>query len=1053
MTDKFSSRYAHETGRAKRHFRLGLVGSFALLVVFIFAADKAFLVFQQQAMTRKAAEELLLLEADSIKERVRGMEKAAEQLLDLLQRWTKHKKINFTDVPSTNALLMSYMQEHPFITSVNYGDSQGNGYLLLWQEGRWLNRIKKKSSPGFVTWHEVNADGTLLSSEKRQDDYDPRTRLWYIQGENGMEASWSAPYVFRTTRDPGITASLRVSPVGANLVGVVGVDVMLQDLSSLLAAIKRKNPDLAIAISLPDESLLAASEETIFKYHLHKDSDRLPRLSDDGFFDMQEVFSAFKKSPTDFITVRSLGRNLYAQRVRFDFSEDISADLLLTMPQQAMLRRFQSVNIPWFTFATVFLILLCIVFVRHYLRPVQQLTTAMRLFGTEGYDRPEFKKRNDEIGLLAKEFTRMTDELSAERRRLISSEERYSILFESVRDGIYSINQDNCFTKVNQACAMIFGFDSPSELLGRKATDFWLDLDARQDFMDTLAREKSVQAYPVTIKRIDGKIVYLEASSIYLENAEGHYLGVEGILRDITRTVLQSRALALAVQEWRSTFDAITDYVSIHDHEQRIVKVNRAMAEFFGGEAEQLIGKRCYEIYQSDMQVCRECPFQLTMLTKGPATQEVTDTRSKTPLLITTYPILDARQEIVGCVHVARDLSEQKSLEAQLLQAQKMEAIGRLAGGIAHDFNNMLSVIIGYGEMVLYSMPADSPYHEQIKEIVNAGRRSADLTRQLLAFARKQPIQPRVLDLNDTIYSRTKMIGRLIGEDIVLRLHLGANLWQIYLDPAQLDQIMVNLAVNSRDAIGDKHGEIIIETANVEFDAEKHPPPKGGRPGRYVTMVFSDNGCGMAPEVARRIFEPFFTTKEQGKGTGLGLAVIFGIVTQNNGFVVAETAAGEGAQFKFFFPLFEEQDAPAAGKDHAPEGELPGGSETVLLVEDEEGVRLFVQKFLGDMGYAVLSADNPRKAIAVAERHQGAIDLLLSDVVMPDMNGKELWEILQSKRQVSRCIFMSGYPEAMISDRGLLGTGVNYIQKPFSRQELAMKIRAVLGGANSGSPV
>lgn len=1027
-----------------KHLRLGLMGTFALLIIFLFAADKAFLVFQQQAVTRKAAEELLRLEADTVRQRIEAMEKAAEQLLELLRRWTEHEKIDFADIPATNTLLMGYMQEYPFISSVNYGDSRGNGFLILRLKDQWLNRIKKSSVRKMVTWNEVNTDGTVRNSEQRPDDYDPRLRPWYAQAEHAVNPIWSLPYVFRTTKDPGITVSLRITPAGKSVVGVVGVDVMLQDLSTFLAAVKRKNPDLAIAISLPDETLLASSEQTTFKYHLHKDSAQLPSLGNEGFADMRAVFNALKNSPADFVTVKSGNRKLFAQRVRFDFSTDIAVDLLLAIPQQAMLRRFQPINFPWLIFATTCGILLCLIFARRYLRPVQLLTKAMRSFGSEGHNRPEFKKRNDEIGLLAQEFNRMTDELTTERQRLLASEQRYRHLFESVRDGIYATNNDDRFTKANKTCAQLFGFDSPAELLGKNVTDFWAEPASRKAFLVKLARDKSVQTYPITAKRRTGEIIYLEASCIYLEDAQGGYLGVEGILRDITRTVLQSQALTMAVQEWQNTFDAISDYVSIHDRHHRIIKANRAMVEFFGGHAGQLLGKKCHDIYHQHQQVCAECPFQRTMLTKAPATQEINHTKNQAPLLVTTYPILDPQQEVIGCVHVAKDLSEQKALEAQLLQAQKMEAIGRLAGGIAHDFNNMLSVIIGYGEMILYTMPPDNPFHDQIKEIVTAGKRSADLTRQLLAFARKQPIQPRVLDLNDIIYNRTKMISRLIGENIDLRFHLESKLWNVFMDPAQLDQILVNLAVNSRDAIGDQNGDIVIETANVELNAQDTPPPQGGRPGQYVMIVFSDNGCGIPPDLTHRVFEPFFSTKEQGKGTGLGLATVFGVVTQNDGFITLESAMDKGAKFKLFFPRFVENENLPADDIEEAERALPGGVETILVAEDEEGVRLFVKNLLESLGYTVLPADNPATAIATATRHQGAIDLLLTDVVMPGGSGTELWETLHAMRPELRCVFMSGYSESMISSRGLVDRGVNYIQKPFSQQELARKIRAVL---------
>ena len=381
------------------------------------------------------------------------------------------------------------------------------------------------------------------------------------------------------------------------------------------------------------------------------------------------------------------------------------------------------------------------------------------------------------------------------------------------------------------------------------------------------------------------------------------------------------------------------------------------------------------------------------------------------------------------------------ALEAQLHQAQKMEAVGRLAGGVAHDFNNMLAVITGHADLALERTAPDSPLHADLLEIQEAAQRSADLTRQLLAFARKQTIAPQVLDLNHTIAGMLKMLRRLIGEDIDLRWKPAAPLWPVRMDPAQLDQILANLVVNARDAIAGV-GKITIETSQTEFDEAYCETHAGFIPGSYVLLAVSDNGCGMDQEVLAQLFDPFFTTKPQGQGTGLGLATVYGIVKQNHGFINVYSEPGQGTSFKIYLPRHA-TDPVSTRRIPAPAA-APTGSEIVLLVEDEEALLKLSARLLERLGYTVLAAGGPTQALELAAAHGGPIDLLLTDVIMPEMSGRDLWQRLSALRPGLKCLFMSGYTANVIAHHGVLDDGVHFLQKPFSREALATKVREAL---------
>ena len=510
--------------------------------------------------------------------------------------------------------------------------------------------------------------------------------------------------------------------------------------------------------------------------------------------------------------------------------------------------------------------------------------------------------------------------------------------------------------------------------------------------------------------------------------------------------------------------------------ERRIQQINGFTAQFANRDAEEMLGLRggealrCLHAIDDPRgcefgEFCRQCVIRNTVLDTIETGEmhlqleapyyfrgQDDETREMT-LLMSTTPI-DVRGERMVLVTLL-DITERKQaeaetekLQAQLRQAQKMEAVGRLAGGVAHDFNNMLSVIIGNAELAIESMAPNDPLHNNLNEIFSAARRSADITRQLLAFARKQTIAPKVLDLNKTIERVLKMLRRLIGEDIDLAWLPEAKIWPVRMDPAQIDQILANLCVNARDAIADV-GRITIETGTTAFDeayCARHP---GFVPGDFVLLAVSDDGCGMDRQTLDNLFEPFFTTKDMDKGTGLGLATVYGIVKQNNGFINVYSEPNQGTTFKIYLPRHQ---AGTQVKAHAETAKpTTRGSETILLVEDEPSILRMTRIMLERMGYRVLAAGTPGEAIALAREHAGEIDLLMTDVVMPEMNGRDLAKNLLSLYPDLKRLFMSGYTANVIAHHGVLDEGVQFIQKPFAKQDLAIKVREVLDEAKEAN--
>jgi two-component system cell cycle sensor histidine kinase/response regulator CckA len=520
-------------------------------------------------------------------------------------------------------------------------------------------------------------------------------------------------------------------------------------------------------------------------------------------------------------------------------------------------------------------------------------------------------------------------------------------------------------------------------------------------------------------------------------------------IRDLTKYKAAEEALRRSEREFRALFEAAPMGIGVADLQGKLLAFNDAMLVpgDYSREDVESIGNVA-ALYHDPQE--RETTLAL-FLAQGHLRQYETRFKRKdgTPydvwlsLTHTTFNGVPCIQAIVeDRTEKKRAEEERERLQAQLRQAAKMESIGRLAGGVAHDFNNMLAVILGHAELALEQVDSDDRLHEDLQAIRNAANRSASITQQLLAFARRQVAVPRVLDLNHSVEGTMGMLRRLIGEHVELLWLPGQDLGRVEIDPAQLDQVLVNLCLNARDAIVHT-GRITIETAAVFLDEKYCADHEGCTPGDYVLLSVQDNGVGMSPEALEHLFEPFFTTKDTGKGTGLGLATVYGIVAQNKGAIHVDTDRQHGTEVRIYLPRVYAQMAQEE-PEATPRPTSPGGLETVLVVEDEASVLKLTARILRELNYTVLTAKSPSEALRITEEHPNDISLAVTDVVMPEMNGRELSDRLLALRPRLKTLYVSGYADDMLGAGTTLHEGLNFLQKPFTPQGLAAAVREVI---------
>jgi PAS domain S-box-containing protein len=809
--------------------------------------------------------------------------------------------------------------------------------------------------------------------------------------------------------------------------------------------------------------------------------------------------------------------------------------------------------------------------IKYFTKPIQELTVSAEAIGKGDLTRRVKIGSKDELGRLAHSFNKMTEDL----QRTTVSKDYVDNIIGSMRDVLIVVDSDMKIRTVNKASCELLGYKE-KEIIGEPVEIIFAETEIllKEKKLEKLIEEGEVKNFETSFRTKGSRNIPVLLSSSVMKDKDGKMICLVCTGRDITERKQTEEALLNAAQQWRTTFDGISDMVCLLDPEGKILRCNNAMAGLLKKPFREIIDRPHWEIVYGTTAPIQECPVMRMRETH----------RRQTAILpindrwfnIAVDPLLDETSGLIGAVHImsditehkqaeealrrseekyrtilenieegylevdlegnftfvndaecrnlgytreeligmnnrqytdettarklyqtfngvyrkgepvkvldvevirkdgikavnevsvslirdsegkpigfrgiARDITERKraeekmtTLQEQLRQSQKMEAIGQLAGGVAHDFNNLLTVIHGYSELILKSLDENSRLRQDVREIMNASDRASSLTSQLLAFSRKQVLQPKVLDLNVHVSNMDKMLHRMIGENIELVSLLTKDLGRIKADPGQIEQVVLNLAVNARDAMLNG-GKLTIETANVELDENYARSHIGVTPGRHVMLSVSDTGVGMTPEVRERVFEPFFTTKEKGKGTGLGLSTVYGIVKQSGGNVWVYSEPGHGTTFKIYLPRIEEDTESL--KPSAVSIKSLQGSETILLVEDEEMVRKLACTILQKNGYEVLEAPNGEEALRIVQgQNSNPIHLLVTDVVMPGMSGRQLADRLERLRPDMKVLYISGYTDNAIVHHGVLEPGMNYIQKPFTVEGLARKVREVL---------
>ncbi|PKN11730.1 MAG: hypothetical protein CVU69_11295 [Deltaproteobacteria bacterium HGW-Deltaproteobacteria-4] len=1301
-------------GRKKRRLKFGIIESFLLIFLLVVGVGYLFDNNRKINSDQQEAEKLFLQSSKRVQCELERIQDAATLILHSAQAYYEAGILAAGNIQAANTIFTTYLQQYPFITSINSGDGAGNGYLLLRTDKENKNRIKRAKEEGSVTWLTLNEQGRIIASERVKDDYDPRTRPWYQNSINYKEIVWSSPYQFRTTGDIGITASLWLG----NKDGrdeVVGIDIMLKDLSRFLATLSVGKGATTYLIDV-DGTMIASSDLSGLASLLQQQKTDLPRVGSNDFPLIDRALNSNQEEDS-FWSFTFAGQNFFALMEPVSFTPKGKFKLLITVPTESFSGDFLSATL-WQMATLILLLSIAITwYINRFLLPLRKINSAIKEFGAgKVVTLPVAATRTDEIGELAANFTEMRETLRQRGELLRESEERLQLIGDNLPESYiyqyqYAADGTMQFLYISAGVVSLHGLSRESVLCNsatllrqldkemlptliaaeksslQTMTDFkattsfsrsdgerrsllvrsrprrradgqliWdgvaTDITDRRQMQDAIQEQKEFteklldnsavatfvldaqhkvllwnkaceeltgltsaamvgsseswrafydeprptladvvldadferlpELYAVAAKstltnngihaerwyqNLHGKDRYISFDAAPVYGSGGTLLAVIETIQELTELKLADAALLDHTKRLSTILDGINALIYVADLETyEILFINKFGREIWG----EVAGETCWKVLQSGQsgpcsfcsndrllnadgaptgiyawefqntvtdrwydcrdQVIRwsdgrlvrmEIATDITGRKEGEATlllqgaalnaaanaivitdrtgriewanpafriltgysteeaigknprdlvksgvhdqafyREIWDSllagnvwrgemtnRHKDGTLYpegqTITPVKDARGEITHFIAIKRDLTRRHKLEEQLQHAQKMESIGTLAGGVAHDFNNILTAIIGYGTIALMKMATDDPHRLYIKNMLEASDRAAHLTKDLLLFSRKQRVIKKPVDLNMVADKAEKFLARVIGEDIVFKTILQETPVPILADAYQLEQVLMNLATNARDAMP-HGGALTLTTGKVVLNEEFVSVHGCGKPGVYGLITVTDTGCGMNDATRLRIFEPFFTTKEVGKGTGLGLAMAYGIIKQHDGCLHVDSQPGTGTTFRIYLPLYS-----AAREGRAqPEEVSVGGTETILLAEDDKSVRAMTMSLLTEFGYTVIEAVNGADAVNKFTEYRNPIDLLLFDLIMPKMNGKEALDEIRKIRPGIKAIFSSGYAPDTIRQKTSMADGVHLISKPAPPAELLRKVRQVLDSSS-----
>jgi PAS domain S-box-containing protein len=808
---------------------------------------------------------------------------------------------------------------------------------------------------------------------------------------------------------------------------------------------------------ITDDGTVIASSERQFLSQLRDGKGILPRIDKERY---AVVAEALRSQTGDKVWLFKSGkRRFLATLEQVAFSPNGKYKLVLTVPEDALSGTFEKDAI-WKLVVEFFLLFAAGAwYFFRYIVPLRRILVAIKEVGTGKFGiLPVDAVRNDEIGDLASEFMKMTDVLSVKDDSLQEQKRFTESLIESSAAAIFVLNPQHRVVLWNKACEELTGIAASSVVgTGNHWQAFY---DHERPCLSDIVLDKGQEKegfYEVYEKStlvpdglhaegwyhsLNGRVRYITFDAAPVHDERGVLLAAIETLNDITerkRAEANMRLQSAALQ-------AAANAIVITDRNGKVEWANPAFTTLTGYSVDEAVGRSPRELVKSDVHGQEFYEKLWDTILRGEVWRGQMVNRRKDGTLYpegqTITPVKDANGEITHFIAIKRDLTEQRKLEEQLQQAQKMESIGTLAGGIAHDFNNILSAVIGYGQFTLLKMPVDDPLRHNIESILEAADRAARLTKELLMFSRKQSIDRKPVDLNLVVAKVEKFLKKIIGEDIAYNTVIHEEPIPVFADDHQLEQVLMNLATNARDAMA-KGGTLTVTTEKILLDREFVSANSYPAPGPYALMTVSDTGEGMDEATRQRIFEPFFTTKDVGKGTGLGLAVTYGIIKQHEGFINVYSEPGGGTTFRIYLPLIHtDVGAEAlAMQEETP----PRGTETILLAEDDEDVRGLTKSLLTEFGYKVIEAVDGEDAVGKFKENSETIDLIMSDLIMPKMNGKEAVDEIRKLRPGVRVIFSSGYAPDTIQEKVSL-TGGHLIAKPVSPRELLRKIRNVLDG-------